>query len=126
MTTYEILKTIHVSCVIISGVLFSYRFVMLNLYPDRTLAKPLKVLPHVNDTVLLTAAIGMLIVVKINPLETPWLLAKIVALLVYVVLGAICLRAKPGSPRQMMFFVAAAATFAYIVWIALSKQTPIL
>ncbi len=79
MTTYEMLKLAHVTCVVISGTLFIYRYALLSLRPDRPLAKPLKVLPHINDTILLACAIGMLILISVNPFTTPWLLAKIVA-----------------------------------------------
>ncbi len=122
MTFYAILKLAHVSCVVISGSLFIYRYARLRMRPEQPLAKALKVLPHVNDTVLLSCAIGMLILIGVNPFTTPWLLAKIVALLVYIVLGAICMRSPPGSRRQMISSVAAISVFAYILLVALSKQ----
>jgi uncharacterized membrane protein SirB2 len=112
----------HVTCVVISGTLFIYRYARLRIYPDQPLPKAFKVLPHVNDTVLLSCAIGMLFLIGVNPFTTPWLLAKIVALLVYIVLGAICMRSPPGSRRQMISFVAAISVFAYILLVALSKQ----
>jgi len=77
------LKLAHVACVVISGSLFIYRYARLNRHPDRPLAKALKVLPHINDTVLLFSAIGMLSLIGLNPFTTPWLLTKIVALRVY-------------------------------------------
>ncbi len=116
------LKLGHVTCVVISGSLFVVRFARLSLYPDRPLAKALKVLPHVNDTVLLASAIGMLSLIGLNPFTTPWLLAKIVALVLYIVLGMICMRSLPGSRRQAVSFVAAISVFAYIVLVGLSKQ----
>ncbi|MCH7981988.1 MAG: SirB2 family protein [Proteobacteria bacterium] len=122
MTFYNLLKLGHVACVVISGSLFIYRYARLSLRPGRPLPKALKVLPHVNDTVLLSCAIGMLILLGLNPFSTPWLLAKIVALLVYIVLGAICMRSLPGSRRQTVSFVAAISVFAYILSVGLSKQ----
>ena len=122
MTFYNLLKLGHIACVVISGSLFIYRYVRLSLCPDRPLPKALKVLPHINDTVLLSCAIGMLILIGLNPFSTPWLLAKIVALLVYIVLGAICMRSLPGSRRQTVSFVAAISVFAYILSVGLSKQ----
>jgi uncharacterized membrane protein SirB2 len=122
MTFYNLLKLGHIACVVISGSLFIYRYARLSLQPDRPLPKALKVLPHVNDTVLLSCAIGMLILIGLNPFSTPWLLAKIVALLVYIVLGAICMRSSPGSRRQTVSFVAAISVFAYILSVGLSKQ----
>ncbi len=122
MTLYDALKLVHVSCVVISGSLFVYRYARLGLHPDQALPKALKVLPHINDTVLLSCAIGMLVLIGLNPFTTPWLLAKIVALLVYIVLGAICMRSLPGSRRQSLSFVAAISVFAYILLVGLNKQ----
>ena len=122
MTFYYLLKMGHVASVVISGSLFVYRYARLSLHPDQPLPNALKVLPHINDTVLLSCAIGMLILIDLNPFSTPWLLAKIVALLVYIVLGAICMRSLPGSRRQTVSFVAAISVFAYILSVGLNKQ----
>lgn len=122
MTVYYMLKLGHIASVVISGSLFVYRYARLSMHPDQPLPKALKVLPHINDTVLLFCAIGMLSLIGLNPFTTPWLLAKIVALLVYIVLGTICMRSLPGSRRQAVSFVAALSVFAYIVLVGLSKQ----
>lgn len=122
MTFYETLKLAHISCVVISGSLFIYRYARLSLHPDQALPKALKVLPHINDTVLLSCAIGMLVLIGLNPFTTPWLLAKIVALVVYIVLGVICMRSLPGSRRQSISFVAAISVFAYILLVGFNKQ----
>jgi len=122
MTFYYMLKLAHVACVVISGSLFIYRYARLSMRPDQPLAKALNVLPHINDTVLLVSAIGMLSVIGLNPFTTPWLLAKILALLVYITLGAICMRSLPGSKRQTVSFVSAISVFAYILLVGLSKQ----
>jgi len=122
MTSYAILKLAHITCVAISGALFVYRYARLRMRPEQPLAKALKVLPHINDTVLLACAIGMLVLVRLNPLTTPWLLAKIVALIAYILLGAICMRSLPRSRRQTTSFLAAISVFAYILLVALSKH----
>ena len=122
MTSYYILKLTHIACVVISGSLFIYRYAKLRMRPDQPLAKALKVLPHINDTVLLASAIGMLSLIGLNPFTTPWLLAKILALLVYITLGAICMRSLPGSKHQTISFVAAISVFTYSLLVGLSKQ----
>ncbi len=122
MTVYYMLKLGHVACVVISGSLFVFRYARLRIHPDQALPKALKVLPHVNDTILLFCAIGMLTLIGLNPFTTPWLLAKTVALLVYIALGTVCMRSPPGSKRQAVSFVAAISVFAYIVLVGLSKQ----
>jgi len=122
MTFYSILKFGHVFCVVISGSLFVYRYAKIRVHPDRPLPKALKVLPHINDTVLLLCAIGMLILIGLNPFATPWLLAKILAVLLYILLGTICMRSLPGSRHQTVSFVAAVSVFTYILFVGLSKQ----
>ena len=122
MTLYDVLKLGHVGAVAVSGSLFAYRFVRLNLHPDQPLPRMLKVLPHINDTLLLACAIGMLSLIGLNPFKAPWLFAKILALLVYIVIGAICMRSPPGSRRQTLSFVAAISVFAYILLVGLGKQ----
>ncbi len=122
MAFYEMFKLGHVTCVVISGSLFVVRYARLRIYPNQPLPKALKVLPHINDTALLLCAIGMLSLIGLNPFTTPWLLAKIVALILYIVLGMICMRSLPGSRRQSVSFVAAISVFAYIVLVGLSKQ----
>ena len=123
MTSYELLRLTHISCVAISVVLFTYRYLRLAMYPARQLPKPLKVFPHINDSVLLAAAIGMLLLIGLNPLQAPWLAAKILALFLYIALGALCLRARPGSRHQAVLFVGAIAVFTYILLVAVMKQS---
>lgn len=79
-------------------------------------------LPHVVDTVLLGAALTMLVMLGLNPLRTPWLAAKLLALLLYIGAGAVALR--PGRPRRVRVaaFVTALLAFGYIVTVALTKQ----
>lgn len=122
MTLYDLLKLAHVTCVVISGSLFIYRFARMTARPTLPLSKTLKVVPHINDTILLGCALGMLYVAGINPFTTPWLFAKILALLAYIVIGAICMRSTPGSKQQTVSFVAAISVFAYILLVGLSKQ----
>ena len=122
MEHYSTLKLIHVTTVTLSLLLFVWRFSLLVRFPEQPLARPLKIIPHVNDTVLLVAAVGMLMAMSLNPLKLPWLLAKLVVLPVYIVLGAKCLRSDPGSRRQLLFFGLAVAAFGYMLALALRKQ----
>ena len=122
MVIYASLKLIHIACVFLSISLFLYRYGQISRFPDKPLAKALRILPHVNDTILLSAAIGMLVVMRLNPFTTPWLAAKLLALPLYIGLGAMCLRAAPGSRRSGILFVAAMIVFGYIVLVARSKQ----
>ena len=62
-------------------------------------ARCARTLPHLVDTVLLASALAMAWMLRLNPLTTPWLAAKIVGLLLYIALGMLALR--PGRPLAL-------------------------
>lgn len=79
-------------------------------------------LPHLVDSVLLAAALGMVWVASLHPLSTPWLQAKIAALVAYILLGRLALR--PGVPpsRRAVAGALALGAAAYIVCAAVTKS----
>jgi len=81
-----------------------------------------KVLPHVIDSLLLGSAIALLVVLQLSPLESPWLMAKIVALLLYIGLGLVALRFGRAKKTRVVAWVLALLTGAYIVSVAYSKS----
>ncbi|HJV60068.1 MAG TPA: SirB2 family protein, partial [Albitalea sp.] len=83
-----------------------------------------KTLPHVIDTVLLASAIVLAWMLRLNPATTPWLLAKIIGLLVYIALGMVALKPSRPAPVRAAAWVAALLTFGYIVSVAITK-TPL-
>lgn len=127
MTSYLLLKTLHVLCVAASGAGFVLRGVLAARRSERLHTRLARIAPHVNDTLLLAAGVAMAWLARISPLEHGWLAAKIVALLVYIVLGALALERgrRLGLPAgaRVAAFVGALATFGYIVAVAL-RRTP--
>ncbi|MEP6874348.1 MAG: SirB2 family protein [Burkholderiales bacterium] len=81
-----------------------------------------KTLPHVVDTVLLLSALTLAWMLRVTPGSAPWLAAKVVGLVVYVGLGVIAL--KPGRPLRVRAatWIAALATFGWIVSVAITKS----
>lgn len=119
---YTTLLSIHLVTVGISLALFLLRGAW-RLSDSPMLAKKwVKIVPHINDTLLLAAAIGMLIVANLNPLQHDWLMAKIGALLAYIVLGTIALKRGKTPLQRNLAFIGALTAFAYIVAVAVSKQ----
>lgn len=117
--TYLLLKTVHVGCATLSIAGFVLRFaLMLNGSPMLG-TRVARVLPHVVDTVLLASAIAMAWQLGGVP---AWLAAKIVALLVYIVLGAIAIRRGRHRGVRVLAGIAAIAVFAYIVSAAVAKS----
>ena len=77
-------------------------------------------MPHGVDTVLLVSA--LLLAWQIGRGAAPWLAAKVVALVVYIVLGTIALKRGRTPAIRAGAFVLALATFGYIVSVALTKS----
>lgn len=83
--------------------------------------KPVKILPHIIDTVLLLSAIAMLFILGFGLLYQGWLLHKVGLLIVYIVLGMIALGDKYSRSKRLAAFVGAVTVFFYIVGIAITK-----
>lgn len=119
---YTTLKHLHALTVVTTLALFLLRgYWMLGDSP-RLQARWLKIAPHVNDTLLLAAAIAMLVVAELNPLDQPWLLAKIIGLFAYIGLGTVALKRGRTKAVRVKALIAALGVFAYIVAVAVTKQ----
>lgn len=120
--TYTALKHLHALTVVITLALFLLRGFWMLIDSPRLQARWLKIVPHTNDTLLLAAAIAMLAVAGLNPLEQPWLLAKIIGLLAYIGLGTVALKRGRSKAIRVKALLAALGVFAYIVAVAVTKQ----
>ncbi len=83
-----------------------------------------RIAPHVVDTLLLLSAITMVVMLSLPVLDTPWLLAKIAALLLYIVLGSVALRRGKTQRVRTMAWLAALLVFVYIVGAAV-RHSPL-
>ncbi|MGH8801667.1 MAG: SirB2 family protein [Casimicrobiaceae bacterium] len=84
--------------------------------------RSVKTLPHVVDTVLLASAIVLAWQLRLSPLTTPWIAAKIIGLVLYIMIGMIALRFGRTRNERVLAFAAAVMVFAYIVSVALTKD----
>lgn len=122
MLDYQTLKAIHVGCVVASIAGFVARYLLMLADSPVLAARALRVVPHVVDTLLLASALAMAWQLSLNPLRELWLGAKIVALLAYIVLGAVALRRGRSRRARSLAGAAAILVFAYIVSVALTKS----
>jgi uncharacterized membrane protein SirB2 len=120
--SYLAIKHLHIACVILSISGFCLRGVLLIQKSALTGRRVFKVLPHVNDTLLLAAALILIAKLEQYPFVEPWLTAKVFGLIAYILLGALAL--KPGRAAQTRLLAGAAAimTFGWIVSAALTKN----
>lgn len=119
---YPALKLLHVGCVVVTATGFALRGLWM-LRDSPLLRHPLtRVLPHLNDTLLLVAGVGLALLLRQYPLADGWLTAKLVALLAYIGLGTVAL--KRGRTRRVrtLAFGGALLALGYLVGVALTRS----
>lgn len=120
--SYALLKMIHVGSVIVSYTLFFLRGIWLMQNSENLHQRWVRILPHVVDTVLLTSAIILAMLIQQDPLNDSWLTAKVVGLLAYIGLGMIAMRFGKIRRTKIIAWIAAQCVFIYIVLVALTKN----
>jgi uncharacterized membrane protein SirB2 len=120
--TYLIIKSLHMITAIatISG--FVLRGYWMMVESEHLQLKLIRIAPHIIDTLFLLSGIALVYQLQLNVFSQPWLLAKITGLIAYIVLGTIAIKRGPTLQIRVIAFVAALATFAYIIGIALTKS----
>ncbi len=119
---YTTLKSLHLTTVAISLALFALRGIWMIADSPRLRAPWARVVPHVNDTVLLVSGIALAYTLDLSPLEHGWLAAKIVALLAYIALGTIALKRGRTRSLRIAAWLAALLVFGYIVSVAVAHD----
>jgi len=115
---YALAKQVHLATIVLRWLLFFVRGVWMIADSPRLAARWVRVVPHVNDTVLLLAAIYLATFYGLQP----WIVAKIVALVAYILIGTVALRRGPTKPVRIAAWFAAQAVFVYIVAVAVTKH----
>jgi len=112
-----LLIKLHVLFVLLSGFSFFMRGIGHLRGEAWVQKKWVRILPHVIDTGLLVTAIALLVIFDISPM-TDWVLAKIIALVVYIFLGVMAFRIAKTVQRKALFWLAALGVFAYMFAVA--------
>ena len=116
---YLTIKTIHMTCAYLSISLFLLRS-FWNITNSSIMQQTwVKVVPHIIDSVLFLAAIYMVII--IGP-HHPFILVKIILLLVYILFGSIAIKHTKTTLWRVVFTLAAAGVFYYIVGVGRYKS----
>jgi uncharacterized membrane protein SirB2 len=119
---YAVLRVIHVGSAILSIAGFATRGVLMLRQSPLLTSRFARFAPHIVDTVLLASALWLAWLTRQYPVAQPWLTAKLVALVAYIVLGTIALKRGPTLRARAVAFALALATALYIVAVALTRQ----
>ena len=120
---YATIKLIHQSAVTLSFAGFLARGVAMlrdASWPRHRIARTL---PHLVDTVLIVSAIALAWMLRLTPTNAPWIAAKIGGLVLYIALGLVALRFGRTKTVRAGAWIAAMLTFAWIVSVAITKDS---
>lgn len=118
---YLTLKNLHITAAYASLAFFVLRAFWSIRGVSLLQARWVKVVPHVIDTLLFTLGVTLAVILNFWPLP-PWLIAKITALVIYILLGTVAI--KRGKTPKTRAYAAAAAVlvFAYIIGAAIERS----
>lgn len=120
---YLLIKTTHISLVLISGSLFVLRGLWVLLAGSGGgWQRKVNRLSYMVDTGLLLAAVLLLSILDYAPLAAAWLQVKLLLLVLYVVLGVLAFRAKYSMPVRWFAYCAALGCFALMYYSARLHQ----
>ncbi len=119
---YVSIKLLHQSAVALSGLGFVVRGIASFRGAQWTQSRLAKTLPHMVDTVLLASAVALAAMLHLNPLHTPWLLSKLLGLLLYIGLGIVAMRPRFGLKMRGIAWALALAVLSWIISVAVLKN----
>lgn len=116
---YLLIKELHVGSAALSIIFFAARAYWSIIGSGKLRLRFVKIAPHVIDTVLLTC--GVILTFMLGGLQ-PWIVAKLIALILYIGVGSIAIKRGKTSGIRAFAALIAMAIFFYIVGVALAHN----
>ncbi len=122
MAYYSLLKQLHLATIAITLMLFVVRGIWMMTASPRLQARWVRVVPHVNDTLLLASGVTLAVLLQQYPLVHGWLTVKFFALILYILLGTIALkRGRTRTVRIAAWFLAL-LVFGFMATVAMTHD----
>jgi uncharacterized membrane protein SirB2 len=122
LNAYLIAYYTHIVTVCLSGSFFLLRGIWMLQESELLQKKLVRIAPHIIDTVLLLAAIVLVVLSEQYPITHPWLTVKVLALVAYIVLGVFALKRGKTKTARVIYLIAAITTFGFMVSVALTRN----
>lgn len=120
---YLQILTVHIVCVIASGVVFLTRGILINVgYTRLAQLRGVRWLSYAIDTTLLTAGVLLVVMLPSGMFANGWLTTKLIVLVVYIILGTFALKRGRTPAIRRICYVAALLAYASIIGIAWMHQ----
>jgi len=115
---YPEIRLLHIVAALTSGAFFLLRGVTVQTGGQWAMAAPVRFLSYGIDTVLLAAAVLLVIILPASVYGNGWLPVKLVLLVIYIVLGTFALKRGRTARVRLICFISALLVFACMYAIA--------
>ncbi|ELY3462854.1 SirB2 family protein [Cronobacter sakazakii] len=128
MAAYFAVKHLHILTVVISISLFILRYWWQYRSSPMSSKRWVRIVPHVNDTVLLGSGVALVLITHFYPF-TPkgaWLTEKLFGVIIFIVLGFIALGRRPRSQQVRWIAFLLGLVVLYIIVKLATTKVPLL
>ncbi|MGL4771125.1 MAG: SirB2 family protein [Plesiomonas shigelloides] len=120
---YMFLKHLHLTTIAISVTLLVLRFIGSMLRASVMQKRWVKIVPHINDTILLLTGVGLIAVTGFYPFtpHSAWLTEKLLGVVIYILLGFVALREGKNKAIRTFALLGALGWIWLIAQMAMTK-----
>ncbi|EIZ8989191.1 SirB family protein [Cronobacter sakazakii] len=128
MAAYFAVKHLHILTVVISISLFILRYWWQYRSSPMSSKRWVRIVPHVNDTVLLGSGVTLVLITHFYPFtpQGAWLTEKLFGVIIYIVLGFIALGRRPRSQQVRWIAFLLGLVVLYIIVKLATTKVPLL
>ncbi|MEM6159561.1 SirB2 family protein [Erwinia sp. P6884] len=122
---YGVIKNLHFLTVVITITLFILRFYWLQRRSACLTRRWVRIVPHINDTLLLLSGILLVMITRFYPFtpQGSWLTEKLFGVIIYIALGSVALSRRPrGQKVRWIAFIVAVVALVLIYKLATTKM----
>lgn len=116
---WGLLKQLHVALAVLTACSFCVRGYWMLARSPALQAWWSRWLPHVIDALLLLTGVTMAVGLSISPHAHAWLAIKLLAIVIYIVIGSIALKRGRTYRHRVVAFVLSLMVLAYVFAVAL-------
>ncbi|MFU9138678.1 SirB2 family protein [Erwinia tasmaniensis] len=121
---YSLIKNLHLLTVGITALMLVLRFYWLQRGSVMLQQRWVRIVPHLNDTLLLLSGILLVVITHFYPFtpQGAWLTEKLFGVIIYIALGFVALGRRPRAQKvRWIAFIVAVATLVIIYRLATTK-----
>jgi uncharacterized membrane protein SirB2 len=122
---YVPLKNLHLLTVAITALMFVLRFYWLQTHSPMLQRRWVRIVPHLNDTLLLLSGALLVAITHFYPFSPQgnWLTEKLFGVIIYITLGFIALGRRPRAQKvRWIAFIVALIALVVIMRLATTKM----